>query len=353
MRLCSYRLLGAAILATLLAVPLLGTAQQRPAGSAPPQEAQGAVERSHNAAPMWREVRSGEPAYTSIPGRETNVLIQSLGETWREVRNIWLTPIGGWLIAGVVVLIAIFYAWKGKVTLHDPPTGRLIERFTVLERYLHWLVAISFCILGVTGLIILLGKHVLLPVIGYALFSGLTVLSKNVHNFVGPIFVLSLLVFIPVYLKDNWPRGYDFAWFKSFGGMFGGRHVPSGKYNAGEKVWFWVGVVGLGLIVSASGLVLNFPNFDQGRAVMIVANIAHIVAAVLIMVLALGHIYMGTIGVEGAYRNMRYGYTDETWAREHHEYWYEAVKSGKVKAAKATGLPDAPVREQRLGGESA
>jgi formate dehydrogenase subunit gamma len=344
--------MGAVFFAALLSIPLAGTAQQRPAGSAPPQEAQGAVERSHNDAPMWREVRSGEPGYTSIRGRETNVLIQSLGGTWREVRNIWLTPVGGWLMAAVVILIGLLYAIKGPVALHDPPTGRLIQRFTAFERYLHWVVAISFCILGVTGLIILLGKYVLLPVIGYSLFSGLTILSKYVHNFVGPIFVLSLLIFIPVYLKDNLPKGYDFAWFKSFGGMFGGKHVASGKYNGGEKVWFWAGVVGLGLVVSASGLVLNFPNFDQGRATMIAANIVHIIAAVLIMAMALGHIYMGTVGVEGAYRNMRYGYTDEAWAREHHEYWYEDVKSGKVKAAKATGAPEAPVHEQRLGGES-
>lgn len=353
MRFSSCRLLCAAVLAVLLAVPLAGTAQQRPAGSAPPQEAQGPVERSHNAAPMWREVRSGEPAYTSIPGRETNVLIQSLGETWREVRNRWLTPAGGWLIAGVVVLMGVFYAIRGKVKLHDPPTGQLIERFTAFERYLHWVVAITFCILGVTGLIILLGKHLLLPIIGYSLFAGLTVLSKNVHNFVGPIFVLSLLVFIPVYLKDNWPRSYDFAWFKNFGGMFGGKHVASGRFNAGEKAWFWLGVVGLGLIVSASGLVLNFPNFDQGRATMIVANIVHIIAAALVIVMALGHIYMGTIGVEGSYANMRYGYCDETWAREHHEYWFEDVKSGKVKAGKARGVPDAPVAERHLGGERA
>jgi formate dehydrogenase subunit gamma len=123
--------------------------------------------------------------------------------------------------------------------------------------------------------------------------------------------------------------------------MFGGKHVPSGKFNAGEKVWFWVGVVALSLIVSVTGFILNFPNFDQVRAVMIEANIVHLVSAAAVMTLSLGHIYMGSIGVDGAYESMRYGYVDETWAKEHHEYWYNDVKAGKVKAGSAMGQPGA------------
>ena len=179
----------------------------------------------------------------------------------------------------------------------------------------------------------------LLPVIGYTLFAWLTSLSKNLHNFVGPLFAISLLFFIVLYIKDNLPKSYDFKWFASFGGMFGGKHVPSGRFNAGEKAWFWIGVVALSIVVSVTGLILNFPNFDQVRAVMIQANIIHAIAAVLVIALALGHIYMGTIGVEGAYGSMRNGYVDEAWAKEHHQLWYEDVKSGKVKAGKATGTP--------------
>ena len=223
--------------------------------------------------------------------------------------------------------------------MHEKPTGRLIERFTAVQRYAHWVMGISFVILGITGIVILLGKHVLLPVIGYTLFAWLTSLSKNLHNFVGPIFVISLLFFIVLYVKDNLPKAYDFKWFASFGGMFGGKHVPSGRFNAGEKAWFWIGVVVLSLVVSVTGLILNFPNFDQVRAVMIQANIVHAIAAVLLIAAALGHIYMGTIGVEGAYRSMRNGYVDEAWAKEHHQLWYEDVKSGKVKAGTATGTP--------------
>jgi formate dehydrogenase subunit gamma len=347
------RFAGAIALSGLLALPLAGTAQQPPVGTPQQQQAERQLVQPGNNAPVWREVQAGGPGYTSIKGQETNVLIQpamklpgqpvgTAGEAWRLFRNNVITPIGGWLTLAVVVLIGLFYWWKGPAKVHGPPTGRLIRRFTPFERYVHWVMGISFAILGVTGLILLVGKYVLLPVIGYTLFSWLSSLSKNLHNFVGPIFVLSLVVFIVAYVKDNVPKGYDFKWFGSAGGMFGGKHVASGRFNAGEKVWFWIGVVVLSLVVSVTGLILDFPNFDQVRAVMIQANIIHGIAAIAVILLALGHIYMGTIGVEGAYGSMRYGYVDEAWAKEHHQYWYEDVKSGKVKAETAKGVPASP-----------
>jgi len=344
------RLVGGVALAAALVLPLAGTAQQPPADPTQQRQAERQLVQPGNNAPVWREVQSGQKAYTSIKGQETNILVQpamrlpgtpttTAGEAWRLFRNNLITPIGGWLFAAVVVLIGVFYWLKGPVKLHGQPTGRLIQRFTAFERYAHWVMGISFAILGVTGLILLLGKYVLLPVIGYTLFSWLSSLSKNLHNFVGPIFALSLVVFIVTYIRDNIPRGYDFKWFASAGGMFGGKHVPSGRFNAGEKGWFWIGVVVLSLIVSITGLILNFPNFDQVRAVMIQANIIHAIAAMAVIILAVGHIYMGTIGVEGAYGSMRYGYVDEAWAKEHHQLWYEDVKSGKVKAETAKGVP--------------
>lgn len=325
-------------LALALILPLGGTSVAQQQSETQQQRAQS---QPGNNAPVWRDVRSGKEEYTSVKGRETGVLVQTYGETWRQLRNAWITPIGGWLIALIAAVIGAFHWWKGAVKLHSSPTGRLIERFTPLERYAHWIMGISFAILGVTGLIMFVGKYVLLPVIGYTLFGWLSQLSKHLHNFVGPLFVLSLIVFIVMFLKDNLPRAYDFRWFWSLGGMFGGTHVASGRFNAGEKVWFWVGVVVLSLIVSASGLVLNFPNFDQVRAVMIEANVLHLISGCAVMALSLGHIYMGTIGVDGAYESMRYGYVDEAWAKEHHEHWYNDVKSGKIRAGTAAGQPGA------------
>ncbi len=322
----------------LMLLPLAGTsvAQQQET------QQQRAQSQPYNNAPTWRDVRSGKEEYTSIKGRETGVLVQTYGETWRQLKNGWITPIVGWLFAAIVLIIGAFYKWRGAIKVHGAPTGRLIQRFTPFERYVHWVVAISFSILGVTGLIIMLGKYVLLPVIGYTLFAWLTQLSKHLHNFAGPVFVVSLLMFIVMVIKDNLPRLYDIGWLMKAGGMISGQHVPSGRFNAGEKLWFWGGVVVLSLIVSASGLILDFPNFDQVRAVMIEANVVHAVAAGTVMAISLGHIYLGSIGLEGAYDAMRYGYVDEAWAKEHHEYWYNDVKSGKIKAGTASGVPVAP-----------
>ena len=297
------------------------------------------LDQPGNNAPVWRDVRKeGQSHYTTAQGREAGVLVQSAGETWRQIRNGPVTFYGGWLLVVVVLVIAAIFFALGPVKLHDKPTGRMIERFTPAERWAHWVMGISFVVLGVSGLIILFGKYVLLPVIGYTLFAWLTALAKNLHNFVAPLFAVSLLVFILMFIKDNLPKAYDFTWFAKAPGFFAGRHVPSGRFNGGEKVWFWAGVVVLSIALVVSGAILLFPNFDQVRATMQQASVVHMVAAVLVIAAAAGHIYMGTIGVEGAYQAMRSGYVDEVWAKEHHEYWYNEVK-GAAQSAPGGAVP--------------
>lgn len=292
-----------------------------------------------NNAPVWREVRSGNVGYTSLPGREMGVLVQSAGETWRQIRNGPVTFYGGWLVVIATLIFAAIYFALGPLKLHDKATGRMITRFSRAERWMHWIMGISFVVLGITGLIILFGKHVLLPVIGYTLFAWLSALAKNLHNFVAPLFAVSLVVFILMFVKDNLPKAYDFTWLAKAPGFFFGKHAPSGRFNAGEKIWFWAGVVVLCLALVGSGAVLLFPNFDQLRLTMQQASVIHMVSAVLVIAASIGHIYMGTIGVEGAYRAMRDGVVDETWAKEHHQYWYEDVKAGAGKAAAGGAVP--------------
>jgi formate dehydrogenase subunit gamma len=313
-----------------------GAAQAQTGNSTDPQgqtqQERGASQPGNNA-PVWREVRSGNAGFTSVPGREVGVLVQPGGETWRQIRNGPVTFYGGWLVVIVALLIAAIYFALGPVKLHDKPTGRKIERFSLAERWAHWVMGISFVVLGLTGLVILFGKHVLLPVIGYTLFAWLTALAKNLHNFVAPLFAVSLVVFILMFIRDNLPKAHDFSWFAKAPGFFAGKHVPSGRFNGGEKAWFWGGVVVLSLALVGSGAVLLFPNFDQVRATMQQASIIHMVAALLVIAAALGHIYMGTIGVDGAYEAMRDGHVDETWAKEHHQYWYDEMKGGSKQAS--------------------
>jgi formate dehydrogenase subunit gamma len=336
LRLC----LALAVLAATGFAQAQGTAQQ--------QQKQRQVDQPGNNAPVWRDVRKeGQEHVTTVKGRETGVLVQSAGDTWRRLRNGPVTFYGGWLIVIVCLIIAAIYFSMGPMKTHDKPTGRMIERFTLGERWAHWVMGISFVVLGITGLIILFGKFALLPIIGYTLFAWLTALAKNLHNFVAPLFIVSLLVFIVIYVRDNLPEKGDGNWLANGWKIFGGTHLPSGRFNAGEKVWFWVGVVVLCLILSVTGLILLFPNFDQLRSTMQLANILHAIAAVLVTALGLGHIYMGSIGVEGAYRNMADGVTDETWAKEHHEYWFNDVKGG-AKASPGGAVPaGAPHMKER------
>jgi formate dehydrogenase subunit gamma len=319
------------------AVPVQRGAADLP-GAAEGQVAQDRreVTQPGNNAPFWRDVRDGERnpyQTTQVRGIETAILVQSEGEVWRRIRNGPITVYGGWLMVLAFLGAGVFYAWKGKITTHEPPTGRALVRFTPWERIVHWTTAITFVILAISGIVMLFGRYVILPAMGYNLFSALAILSKNLHNFVGPLFVVCTILMIITFVRDNAPRAYDWVWVRKGGGLFTGKHVPSGKFNAGEKGWFWIGVTLLGLIVSVSGLVLDFPNFGQGRETMQMANVIHGSAAVLYMVMSIGHIYLGTIGQQGSYDAMRHGTVDETWAKEHHEYWYRDVmaKRGELR----------------------
>jgi len=304
-----------------------------------------------NNAPIWRQVGAGATGYSSLPASEApeaGNLIQpfvqypgskltTAGEAWRQVRNNWIIPYGGSLLLIAGLAIALFYYGKGSMKLHGTETGRKIERFTPLERAAHWSNAIAFVCLAVSGLVMAWGKFFIQPIIGNTLFGWLSYALKNLHNFAGPLFAVSLIIVFFTFLKDNWPSKEDITWLVKGGGMLSGQEVPSHRFNAGEKVVFWFGVLGLGVIVVASGLVLDklIPGLIYERGTMQIANMIHGVACVLMMAMFMGHIYMGTIGMQGAYSAMLEGYVDETWAKEHHELWYNDIKAGKIPAQRS------------------
>ena len=322
------------------------------AGYAGQTNAERAKVQPGNNAPMWRDVGKGVTGYSSLPlseAPEAGNLIQpfvqypgsrltNAGEAWRQVRNNWIIPYGGSLLLIVVGAIALFYWRKGSMKLHGAETGRTIERFTCFERSAHWANAIAFSILAISGLVMAFGKFFLHPVLGGTLFGWLTYVLKNLHNFAGPLFAVSLVVVILTFVRDNLPRKEDITWLLKGGGMLSGEEVPSHRFNAGEKVMFWGGVFGLGLIVVGSGLMLDklIPGLVYERGTMQISHMVHAVATVLMMTMFLGHIYLGTIGMDGAYKAMRTGEVDETWAKEHHELWYDDIKAGKIPAQRST-----------------
>lgn len=338
--------------------------QMAPSADADPKykdqtNAQRAEVQPGNNAPMWRAVGQGVTGVTSLPktqAPEAGNLIQpfvqypgsrlaSAGEAWRQVRNNFIIPYGAALLLIAVGAMALFYFSKGTIELHGQETGRKIERFTPFERSAHWANAIAFCALAISGIVMAYGKYFLLPVMGGTLFGWLTYALKNLHNFAGPLFTVSLVVVFITFVKDNIPSKDDLVWLLKGGGLFSGVEVPSHRFNAGEKVLFWAGVLFLGAVVVASGLVLNMliPGLIYERSTMQIANMIHGVASLFMMAMFIGHIYMGTLGMRGAYKAMREGYVDETWAKEHHELWYDDIKAGKIPAQRsaATGATSA------------
>lgn len=309
-----------------------------------------------NNAPMWRQVGEGVTGYSSLPkaqAPEAGNLIQpfvqypgsrltNAGQAWREVRNNWLIPYGGALLLIVAGAIALFYFGKGRIDLHGAKTGRQIERFTPFERSAHWANAAAFSILAISGLVMAFGKFFALPVMGGTLFGWLAYALKNLHNFAGPVFAVSLVIVFFTFVRDNLPRRGDLGWLLKGGGLLGDKEIPSHRFNAGEKLVFWGGVLGLGFIVVGSGLVLDqlLPGLVYERGTMQIAHMVHAVATILMMAMFMGHIYMGTLGMEGALDAMKTGYVDETWAKEHHEYWYDDIKAGRIPAQRSE--PAAP-----------
>src|SRR6266516_5341694 len=230
-----------------------------PENSSPAAEAQRQTSQPLNNAPIWREVRSGAPQVTTVRGRETNILIQPQGETWRALR----VPVvfwGGMLFALSILGLAVFYLIRGPLDVppEEKRDGRLIERFAPMDRYAHWLMAITWVTLAITGIILSLGKSVLLPLIGYTLFSWLAVLAKNLHNFVGPVLIVAVPLLFIRFIRDNGVNGDDVRWFTHIKGYFTGHEYPSGRFNAGEKVVFWIVLVILSTLLLVSGLVLVF-----------------------------------------------------------------------------------------------
>jgi formate dehydrogenase subunit gamma len=313
-----------------------------------------------NNAPMWRQVGSGVAGYSSLPVTqvpEAGVLIQpyaqypgsrltNAGEAWRQVRNNWLIPYGGSLLLIVLGAIALFHFKVGPIKVKEELTGRVIERFSAFERSAHWANVAAFMTLAVSGVVMAFGKFFLLPVIGTTLFGWVTYALKNAHNFAGPLFAVSLLVVIVTFMRDNLPAKGDLNWLLKGGGIFAGHEIDSARYNAGEKVVFWGGVFVLGLTVVVSGLAMDklLPGLSYERSTMQIAHMVHSVSNLLMLVMMMGHIYLGTLGTKGALEGMRTGYVDETWAEQHHKLWFDDIKAGRIPAqrtpvAKASASP--------------
>ena len=230
------------------------------------------------------------------------------------------------MILGTLAALAAAYFVLGRLRISAGRSGRKVRRFKAFERFVHWLTAVSFVVLGISGLNITFGKHLLLPLIGYDAFSVVSEAAKYAHNFTSFAFVIGLAFIVAIFIKDNIPDKTDIEWFRQGGGFIKSKHAPARRFNAGEKLVFW-GALGAGLLVCVSGYLLLFPFYVTDIAGMQVVQVVHSVIAVLFVALILGHIYIGTLGMEGAFEAMWTGEVDYNWAKEHHDLWLEDMQA--------------------------
>ncbi len=314
------------VLAAILLAPFSGYLLLP--GTAHAQSQSGFSEGNNPRANFWRAVREGNSGYSAVKGDETNVLIQNGGENWRQLRKP-IAKYGSWAMGISALACLLFFLIRGRLKLDNGRSGLTVARWTVLDRTLHWTNAILFIILTITGLSLLYGRSLLIPVIGKDAFAAYANLTKSIHDYLGPVFAVILTLVLLKWIWMNFPTGTDIKWLLKGGGVFGKTHVSAGKTNGGEKIWFWlVFVAGIALIVS--GIVLDFPNLGADRGDMQLANLVHSSAALILIAAAICHIYIGTIGSEGSLEAMTTGRVDVEWAKQHHDLWYEElIKNGE------------------------
>jgi len=326
---------------TLCALVLIATPAPAQHGrDVPPSAATGAPSGANPTAQavteeqLFREMRKLEGRVT-IPDSKAAILQQPQGRDYRAFHEGVLPWIGGIVVLGMLVALIAFYLYRGRITLEGvEETGVKITRFNAFERFTHWMTAVSFIVLALTGLNYVFGKRLLFPLLGPDAFASWSQWAKYAHNAFAWPFMIGLALMIVMWIKDNLPQRGDGTWLRQFGGFMSGRHPPAGRFNAGQKLIFWAVALG-GLALAGSGLVMLFPftTFDING--MQIAQYVHGIAGMLLTAVIIAHIYIGTLGMEGAYNAMGTGEVDLGWAKTHHSLW---VSSQQRRAERGTPL---------------
>jgi formate dehydrogenase subunit gamma len=304
-------------------------------------------------ADYWRHVKEGVEGTTTSASPEHGVLISTPGETWFILKEKWMSPAAAVAIFGSISMVVLMYFLVGPLKLSGARTGKKLRRWSRMDRALHWSMAFTFLTLAFSGLMLVYGKHFMKPYVPTELWGWTVYLAKQYHNYMGPIFFILLFAVLFKWWRKSIFNKTDMQWFMKLGGMVGkhkGSHPSAGFSNGGEKAIYWL-LIFFGAIAAVSGLILDFPIFGQTRKDMELSNLVHMFSALILICGFVFHIYIGLFGMEGALEGMVTGDVDETWAKEHHDLWYEEMKQGQSGEGAATAneaKPESVKPEQKL-----
>lgn len=279
----------------------------------------------------------------TLPDEKACTLIQPEGRDWRQFHEVTLRWLGAISVLGMLAVLVVFYLGRGMVKIEKGRSGRTIVRFNGFERFVHWMTATCFIILALSGLNITFGKSLLLPLIGPEAFTGLSQWAKYAHNYLSFPFTLGVAIILLMWLPGNIPGSIDVEWLKRGGGLVGNDHPPAYRFNAGQKLMYWAVVLG-GALAAASGYILMFPFYLTDVAGMQLAQMVHGIVGVLFVGAMLAHIYIGTLGMEGAFEGMGTGEVDVNWAQQHHSLWLEQERA-RASSADGRATPHATPAE--------
>jgi formate dehydrogenase subunit gamma len=267
---------------------------------------------------------------SSLPDTRTGVLEQPEGRNWRQFHQVTLRWVGAIAILGMLLILVLFYLIRGMVRIEQGRSGSTVVRFNSFERFVHWMTASCFIVLAISGLNITFGKELLTPWVGPEAFAGWAQWAKYAHNYLSFPFTLGVILMFLMWIAWNLPTGVDAKWIAEGGGIVGGKHPPARRFNAGQKLIYWVVVLGGGA-AAITGYLLMFPFYATDVSGMQTAQMVHGIVSVLFIAIMLAHIYIGTIGMQGAFEAMGSGAVDVNWARQHHSLWLDKqIEKGRV-----------------------
>jgi len=252
-----------------------------------------------------------------------------LGKYFTILQSSYFRPIFLGVILGIPAIFLLHYLVIGPMIFsHD---RKKIYVFTVFNRIVHTIAAIAFILIIPTGVVMMFGSF----------FGGgeFVRINKEIHAISTVLFIVSIVPMFLMWLRWMIPSSDDIKWMMILGGYLNKRKdpVPAGRFNAGQKMWFWLATLG-GFVMIATGAVMYFQDFKLDIVTSLGLSqidllrgsaILHNVLGVGVLALFLTHIYMSVFAIKGAIHSIITGYKEEEEVEVLHSSFYQELQKNK------------------------